>query len=147
MARQVVTQQEILRLKSTAGDSGSPVNGAVVPVSADKYADRLLKYIPGEIVALYMMVNGLANTLGDSSRLEWFHWSLFALFCILTYAYLYRMAGIRKVQQLIISVAAFAVWVFALGGPFALYSWYDPLYGQILLPLYTFTIAMVEAEK
>jgi hypothetical protein len=147
MARQVLTQQEILTLKSSAVDAGSRVNEEVVPASADNYADRLLKYIPGEIVALYMLVNGLANTLSESSRMEWFHWILFALFCMLTYAYLWRMAGIRKVQQLIISVVAFVVWVFALGGPFALYSWYDPLYGQILLPLYTFAIAIVEAEK
>ena len=48
------------------------------------------------------------------------------------------MAGqkVLKLQQHIISFLSFVVWVFALGGPFLLFSWYNPLYGEILLPVY-----------
>jgi len=38
------------------------------------------------------------------------------------------------------------VWVFALGGPFALCGWYNPVYGSILLPVFTLLVAIWEAE-
>ena len=38
----------------------------------------------------------------------------------------------------------FAVWVFPPGGPFAWFSWYNALYGAVLLPLLTFAVGMIE---
>jgi hypothetical protein len=38
---------------------------------------------------------------------------------------------------------AFAVWVFALGGPFAALSFYHSIYGSLVLVLYTLLIGLV----
>ena len=35
------------------------------------------------------------------------------------------------------STVAFAIWALAIGGPFGQYDWYSPIYGAVLLPLYT----------
>jgi hypothetical protein len=53
---------------------------------------------------------------------------------------------VLKLQQHFISLLSFIVWAFALGGPFALYSWYNPVYGSILLPVFTLLVAIWEAE-
>jgi len=64
----------------------------------------------------------------------------------LTPLYLWRVQKILKIQQHVISLLSFIIWVFALGGPFAMYSWYNPVYGEILLPVFTLGIAIWEAE-
>jgi len=35
------------------------------------------------------------------------------------------------------------VWLFALGGPFALLDWYEPAFGAIVLPLYTLIVPII----
>ena len=143
MKREVLTSKDI-----KSGSFPKVLGGDTVPTGKDQYVDRLLKYIPAEIVALYIFILGILQRLAGGGE-EVIHWIVFAVFCILTYLYLRKMLHVAKLQQLIISVLAYAVWVFALGGPFALYadSWYNPIYGQIILPIFTFAIALVEAEK
>jgi Kef-type K+ transport system membrane component KefB len=60
-----------------------------------------------------------------------------------TWFYLERLQKVSKRQQLIVSTVAFAIWTFSLGGPFADFAWYSPIYGAVLLPLYTFAVALV----
>jgi hypothetical protein len=84
--------------------------------------------------------------LTESSEIKVFQWSIFAIFCVLTPLYLLRIQKVKKISQHLISVLSFAVWAFALGGPFALYRWYNPVYGEILLPVFTLGIALWEAE-
>jgi hypothetical protein len=62
----------------------------------------------------------------------------------MTPLYLFFVQKVKKAKQLILSTLSFAVWVFALGGPFTLLSWYDPLYGALLLPVFTFTISLFQ---
>ncbi len=119
---------------------------ASVPAGKDKYVDRLFKYIPAEVVAGYIFVLGIMASGTGPLQDEPLQWILFSVFCILTPLYLWRIQKVRKLQQHIISLLSFAVWVFALGGPFALYSWYNPLYGEILLPVFTLSVAVWEAE-
>jgi hypothetical protein len=144
MKREVLTSKDV----KVANESGRVTRGpadVTVPVVKDEYFDRLLKYIPGEVVACYLLVAELMGKLAGKEQ-QIIHWLVFAIFCLLTYLYLWKKLHVTKVQQLIISVFAFVVWVFALGGPFALYGWYDALYGAILLPVYTLTVAIFEAE-
>ena len=146
MARQVFTLSDIRQLQEP-GRTGNEPAGTRIAATTDSYTDRLLKYIPAEVVTLYMLVLGLTGKFSAAGDMKVIQWVIFVIFCLLTYGYLRRVAKVHKVQQLLISILAFIVWVFALGGPFALYSWYNPVYGEILLPVYTFTIAIWEAEK
>ncbi len=147
MARQVISQKEVLEMQSLDRDSGAQPSTPPA-VEADAYVDRLLKYIPAEIVAVFILVKGLILKLQTTSEsFEPIYWGVFLLFVILTPLYLWRLQKVSKATQLIISSIAFVVWVFALGGPFTTLGWYNPLYGEILLPIFTIIIAIVVAEK
>ena len=109
----------------------------------DKYTSRLLKYIPAEVIALYLTLDALIRT---SEQLPIsVYWIVFVVCLVLTYFYLHRVEKVDKNIQLLISVVAFCVWVFAIGGPFVYLNWYQPIYGGLLLPTYTLLVAIIEA--
>lgn len=145
MSRQVVSSGDIPGLSRTqTGDKTA--DQPSLPVSPDTYSDRLFKYIPAELVAGYIFALGMMKKLTETGEARVLHWILFSIFLILTPLYLWRVQKVQKISQHIISAFSFAVWVFALGGPFALYSWYNPVYGAVLLPVFTLTVAIVEAD-
>jgi hypothetical protein len=120
--------------------------GAVAPppgsAPGDKYADRLLKYIPAEVVALYV---GLSALLAAASGAPPFlAWVIFAVGVVGTAVYVIRSQPPPSLVHVAISIIAFIVWVFALGGPFLQLPWYMPIYGALLLPIYTFFVAFIE---
>jgi hypothetical protein len=108
----------------------------------DDYASRLLKYIPTETVAAYLALSGVVASANGQNRAAML-WAVFAFGLLLTPLYLRRVGRVRSWLQLVISTAAFVVWVFALGGPWALLSWYEPYYGTLLLIAFTTTAPLV----
>jgi hypothetical protein len=71
---------------------------------------------------------------------------------VLTFAYLRLLPSDSEkkptIKQTIISVGAFIVWGIAIGGePFLSISWYHPVYGSILMVLYTATIPLISLEQ
>jgi hypothetical protein len=145
MAREVITSRDIQK-NNQSGTTGKLPAGTTYPATEDGYFDRLFKYIPAELVAGYIFVLGVVKQLTDAGEIKVFQWLLFVVFCILTPLYLWRVQKVLKLQQHIISLLSFIVWAFALGGPFALCSWYNPVYGAILLPVFTLVVAIWEAE-
>lgn len=151
MGREVVTRQDVsdaIARRDAAGTLAAGEEGKLP--DADEYSDRLIKYIPGEIVSVYLFVSGVLTTARGQipavtlSRLQW---GVFVFLCAITPVYLYYVQDVKKKQQWAITAVSFAVWVFTLGGPFAQLSWYHPVYGAVLLPLFTFSIAIVKAKK
>ena len=142
MNREIVTSKDLQRISQSGSESKLPAGTA----TRDGYFDRLFKYIPAELVAGYIFVLGVVKQLTDAGEIRIFQWLLFIIFCILTPLYLWRVQKVMKVQQHIISLLSFIVWVFALGGPFTLSGWYNPVYGAILLPVFTLVVAIIEAE-
>jgi hypothetical protein len=145
MPREILTTRDIQKFNQSDSDSRLP-EGTTYPVTRDGYFDRLFKYIPAELVAGYIFVLGVVKQLTDAGEIMTFQWLLFVVFSVLTPIYLWRVQKVLKLQQLIISLLSFIVWAFALGGPFALYSWYNPVYGSILLPVFTIVVAVWEAD-
>lgn len=111
---------------------------AVAEARPDDYKQRLIKYIPAEVIALHLTLDALLRASGEGQGA--LPWAVFAFCFAATPLYLWRVAGVGKASQLLISTVAFAVWIFAVGGPFAALAWYKPIYGGILLPAYTFLI-------
>jgi hypothetical protein len=142
MNREIVTAKDLQRMNQPGSEARVPAGTA----TRDGYFDRLFKYIPAELVAGYIFVLGVVKQLTDAGEIRIFQWLLFIIFCLLTPLYLWRVQKVLKVQQHIISILSFIVWVFALGGPFALSEWYNPVYGAILLPVFTLVVAIIEAE-
>ncbi|HEX4309900.1 MAG TPA: hypothetical protein VHZ25_07715 [Acidobacteriaceae bacterium] len=88
----------------------------------DDYLDRLVKYIPAEIIALYL---GASNVVPHSGRKNEVIalWVIAVLTTICTPIYMRYATKDWKTQptlwsQVIISSIAFPIWVFAMGGPF-----------------------------
>jgi hypothetical protein len=146
MAREILTDSDIRRINSSGEALRLPAD-ATVPAGKDKYIDRLFKYIPSEIVAGYVFVLGVLTRLREPAENNIAQWAVFVIFCLLTPLYLWRIQKVRKAEQHIISLVSFAVWVLTLGGPFSRFSWYNPIYGEILLPVFTLIIAVWEAES
>jgi branched-subunit amino acid transport protein len=129
MPRQIVSSTDVLELKELP--------------TRDSYTSRLLKYIPAEILALFLTLDTVMRSAGQvSSPL---HWAIFIAGIPATVVYLHRVEKVRKRAQLVISAVAFAVWVFALPGPFGPLLWYRAYYASVLLPVYTFVTAVYEA--
>lgn len=148
MNRNIITLREIDRATTTrargAAAAGRDAATPAAPPSAepDAYKDRLLKLIPAEVVAVYLALQGILATADGTSRASILLWVISAILLVSTPSYLWRISGVRKRSQLALSTAAFVVWVFALGGPFETLSWYEPLYGALLLPLFTFLVPL-----
>jgi hypothetical protein len=121
----------------------------------DSYIQRLVKYIPAEVTAAYLVVLGFLkgppDKLGFPPAIsEVWHWGVFVAFMIL--AVLYTMiatkrAGLPDIQwfQVVAAPVALAAWVFAFGGPFeASFGWYRPPMGSIILVLTSLLIPAVD---
>lgn len=115
-------------------------------VQLDSFFDRIIKYIPSDIVGAWVALTGLvAGASGiPSTRVLWI---VFAVMTVITFAWTLRQTAVPGVPpartQAAISTGSFVVWVFALGGPFSSLSWYAPVYGSIVLIVYTLTIGLI----
>lgn len=117
--------------------------------SADDYMSRILKHIPSEIVMAYVAIDGVLrtsynpNVWTERRTLQTLLWIILAILTVLTPFWLYRVMRVRRPSQIFISTLSVPVWLFALGGPFALLDWYEPAFGAIVLPLYTLIVPII----
>lgn len=152
MGRTVITSRDLQAgaVRAAARDlapGGAPGGGEQGGAAADEYQDKLIKYIPGEVIAVYLALSGILKTASGHVPVEAMQWAVFLVLVPGTWLYLWRVSNVTKWQQIVISVIAFVVWVFSLGGPFTQFYWYDPVYGAIVLPLYTFLAPIFEPTK
>ena len=106
----------------------------------DSYYNKLVKLIPAEIIALFLSL----DTITKSANYKTLEWFIFAFCFVGTYLYLQRVTKVTKKNQIFISLGAYCVWVFAIGGPFAKLIWYDSIYAGVLMTCYTFLIPIFE---
>jgi hypothetical protein len=146
MARTIVTKADIPRIVANAfpdfaGGDKKP------PIEPDDYKTKLMKYIPAEVISLYVTleaaINASAHTAADTVGPFWL---IFIVGLIGTPIYLWRINKVSKGLQLAVSTGAFAVWVFTLGGPFEGWDWYQghKIYAALILPIYTFAVAAID---
>ena len=125
--------------------ASTQLHAAAAP-SIDGYFDRVLKYIPGEVVAGWVTITGIIASVssGDNAVLLWV---LFGVFMLLTAAYTWKLTNIAgqppAVKQIVIATIAFIIWAFALGGPFATIEGYTALWGSATLIVYTLAMGIV----
>lgn len=116
---------------------------------ADDYMSRVLKHIPSEIVMANITIDGVLrtsynpNVWSERQTLLRLLWIVLAILTVITPLWLWRVMRVRRPGQLFISTLSVPVWLFALGGPFALLDWYEPAFGAIVLPLYTLIVPII----
>jgi hypothetical protein len=97
----------------------------------------------------YISIDGVLRTCynpnvwADRQMLWKLSWIIAAALTLITPLWLWRVTGVRRASQLLISTISVPVWLFALGGPFALLDWYRPALGAIVLPLYTLMLPIM----
>ncbi|MBM4172076.1 MAG: hypothetical protein FJ214_09435 [Ignavibacteria bacterium] len=105
------------------------------------YKDKLLKLIPSEIVAAYLVILGILSneeiTIQETNITVIVHWVVFGIILILTPVYLRKFQNVMKLSQLILTSLSFVVWSYSLGGPFAVSNFYHSTIASILLILWT----------
>ncbi len=128
---------------------GAPAAAGAQPVEIDTYFDKVLKYIPADIVGAWVAVTGLISSARDIPR-QPILWVAFGIGLILTAWWTWKQAAVpgrrAPVTQAVISTGAFAVWVFALGGPFQQVPGRE-VYGSLLLILYTLVAALINPKE
>jgi len=103
---------------------------------ASAYLQKLVKLIPAEIIALYL-------TIGAFLPKEPIAQFIVAGLCfVLTPLYLSQVVKVKNVLQVVLSTLAYAVWVFATGGPFTTMSWYQSWMPGSLLAVFTLVVPM-----
>ena len=115
----------------------------------DSYGEKLLRYIPADIVAAWVALTGiLAQAAADVPI--WLSWAVLGALLALTPFYVCFVktdpAGlaISKTFHWVTACLAFVSWVFAMGGPFATLAWYKPVFGSVLLVIVTLVIPVLE---
>ncbi|MBK7747542.1 MAG: hypothetical protein QG625_2239 [Cyanobacteriota bacterium erpe_2018_sw_39hr_WHONDRS-SW48-000098_B_bin.30] len=116
----------------------------------DSYFEKLMKYIPLDIVAAWVALDGI---LKEQSYVPlWLSWVVFGALTVLTPLYVLYVKttppgfASAKTFHWMASTFAFVVWIFALGGPFAItFDWYRPIFGSVLLILTTLTLPVFES--
>src|SRR5712691_5268879 len=117
--------------------------GGAAPI--DGYFDRVIKYIPADVIAGWTALTGLLAAASGAPSVV-ILWGAFGVFILLTAAWTWKQTSLPDqppaVTQILVASAAFIVWVFALSGPFALLSWYQPVYGAVLLIIFTIAVGL-----
>jgi hypothetical protein len=116
----------------------------------DSYFEKLVRYIPADILAAYVAISGI--TASNDPPL-WLTWGVFGVLLALTPLYVCLVKtdppGIAwsKTFHWMTACLAFSAWVFALGGPFAVtFTWYKPYLGSVVLILTTLIIPVLEGQ-
>lgn len=103
----------------------------IQPDRTQKFLENLVKLIPAEVIALYAVISGFVPA--DLTGQLFITIPLF----VMTPFYMYFAMGVRKISQVVLSTFAFLVWMFAIGGPFIYFTWYESWMGAALLAFYT----------
>jgi len=141
--RAIVDDRDIMTEESESNIIGSQNKRQKAKFDkTDTYSDKIIKYVPTEVIILYISLETILKSQQNTQYL--LHWFIFIFGIVATYLYLNRIGKVVKTKQLVISMLAFCVWVFAMGGPFSALSWYNSIYGAILLPIYTFCAPLIK---
>jgi hypothetical protein len=135
----ILIDRNIKKEKTGSQNAGQDVAFPTGRDGWDTYYSRLLKLIPSEIIAFYMALDAIASAMEQKEILLWI---VFGVSVIGAWIYLQKMSNVKQLVQRILTVIAFAIWVYVFGGPFAQLPWYEPGYCQLLLVVYTFFVPM-----
>ena len=157
MPRIITTKRDLARfhagaagvpaMRAAAGGPGQPPTPPPSPPPLDGYREKLIKYIPAEIISLYVTVDALVRTLvHDPGQANGIYWFMLIFGLAVTPFYLWRVMHVTKTIQLIVSTAAYGVWVFALGGPFNHMAWYhnNPIWSGLVMVIFTFLAPLID---
>jgi len=144
MSRTIITARDVAAARAAAGLQ--PASPAASIPAIDEYKDRLIKYIPAEVITLYMALVGIVGSRSAGHSRNIAEWVIFGAGVLATPIQLRFHQKVTKTQQIVISTLAFIIWAITFGGPFTqVFSEPDlKMWGAIALVLFTFAVAGYE---
>jgi hypothetical protein len=117
-----------------------PKDGAGAPPKSDDYLARLLKYIPAEVIGVYLVVLGLVRQgySDDAKTLQILLWGLAIFGVVATALVALLKLAIKNPGQIAMMCIAFVVWVAGTDGVFATLAFWKPIMGSIAVVLFGF---------
>jgi hypothetical protein len=116
----------------------------------DTYFDRIVKYVPADIVAAWTAATAAvagAKDLKPTIPADNILWVFFVFLLIITPLWVNKQTHEpgkpRAVKQIIVATAAFVVWVFALGPPFSSLPYYNGLFGTLVIIAFTLVSGLI----
>ena len=108
------------------------------------YAEKLLRLIPSEIVATYLVIIGII----PASISKWGFLILSIIIIAIIPFYLWRIQNVRNKLQILTTAIAFIAWIYSLnGGPFYAFGLYKPWLASIILILWTLITPILIGPK
>lgn len=111
--------------------------------SPDQYLGRVVKMIPSEVVAAYLVGAGVIPPDNDKVLAGW---SVVCLLALVIRARLTRDPERGKGAQwlnVLLAAVAYVIWIYNLGGPFRAYGMYVPYVGTLMLVSWTLFVPLV----
>ncbi len=133
------------RIQTGAG----PGMAAVAGTPPDDYLGRLAKYIPAEIVGLY--IGMVAAAPAGHPKIGTILWVIFGLNFVLVPIYMFIVTSRETGKgplwpQIVLATIAFPVWAFAMGGPFKQFDWYQGWIATMLLMFITVVFGLMKPK-
>jgi len=121
-------------------------------IKIDNYFDRIIKYIPADVIGAWIATVGIVSSFAASNTPKnTILWIAFVIGIIFTAIWTWKQTTVpgkpAAKTQIIISIGAFVVLVFALGEPFDELFWYDPGYGSLSLIFYALLVGMITPSE
>ena len=116
MERTIISRRDV-----PAESQGRPEGIARTP---DDYSSRLLKYIPTEVIALYLTLASLLHSAAEMS--VWWEWCIFVLGVIATSGYLRWVDLLLTWRGIPRSTAAYSCACIHFSSPFSRPSYSEP---------------------
>ena len=108
------------------------------PSIADDNLSKLLKYIPAEVVAAWVCVDTFVRSANLSHNVYLVVFVILVVFAIIDIVFWRK---VKRLWQIVLSLAAFGIYVWSMGGPFTVYSCYNAAWGGLGAILITFIMS------
>ena len=151
MGRRIITPEAVETMKGL-----ETLEDAAVGVQRiDGFWDKVIKNIPGDVVAGWTAILGLFGvspgaTSGDTNTTN-ILWVMWAALTVVTFFWTYRQTRVPNLQpawtQIFISTFAIVGWALALGVPFNTLSFYDSRVAAALLIIFTLAVGAIQPKE
>ena len=110
-------------------------------ISSDQnYFQKLLRLIPSEIIAAYLVIVGII----PATDMKWGHITVSIVMILIIPFYLWRVLCIKNRFQIIATTIAFVIWIYSMnGGPFLSFGIYKPWIASVILILWTVVMPII----
>ena len=107
------------------------------------YLDRVAQLIPAEVVAAHLTIQGLVYS---QIRIRDIAIEISALVLLILLPFYLQRLGVTNKKQIFLTMGSFVAWVLAVSLPVHQRFGLDPLWGSVILILWTVVIPVLAAD-